>query len=404
MDNISVIQKQECSGCGACAQVCPRSCIRMKPDKEGFLYPDLDSEACIRCGKCVRVCPVKNVNTHAALVSCAAVNQNAEMLKNSSSGAIFPLLAQTWIREGGYVCGAEMMEDLTVKHTVTNTLDGLKRMQGSKYVQSDASGVYGEMKDLLDAGKKVMFVGTPCQASAVRNLFARNLEQMLLVDLICHGVPSQEFFRRHVNRTYPNRIGKVSFRDKTPCESSCFRLTVRSAASTRHIQPNRDAYYNLFLKSASYRESCYGCRYAQAERVGDITIGDCSTRGTYSCFPYAAVVNTVLLSTPTGQRFWDKVKSDVLYCELDLPAEAKRNHQLREPSKRPEIRDVVYQDFQNLPKKAFEKKYTYRLPLPQTAKRTVKNMVPLKVKGNIKKLCSAIRINKGSFFFGQYRQ
>lgn len=302
MDNISVIQKQECSGCGACAQVCPRSCIQMKPDEEGFLYPNLDSEACILCGKCVRVCPVKNVNTHAALESCAAVNQNNEMLKKSSSGAIFPLLAQAWIREGGYVCAAEMMEDLSVKHTVTNTLDGLRRMQGSKYVQSDAAGVYGEVKDLLDAGKKVMFVGTPCQVSAVRNLFSRNLEQMLLVDLICHGVPSQEFFRRHVNRTYPNRIGQVSFRDKPPYEASCFRLTVKSGASVRHIQPNRDAYYNLFLKSASYRESCYDCRYAQAERVGDITIGDCNSGKMYSGFPYGSSISVVILSTEIGKN------------------------------------------------------------------------------------------------------
>ena len=392
MESIFIIQKNDCSGCGACAQICPRSCIAMKSDIEGFLYPILDSEKCVLCGKCVKVCPVLNRQICTPLDALAAVNQDSEMLKKSSSGAIFPLLAQMWIREGGYVCAAEMMEDLSVKHTVTNTFDGLRRMQGSKYVQSDVCSAYAEMNRLLDLGKKILFVGTPCQVSAVRNMFAKKLEQMLLVDLICHGVPSQEFFLRHIRRTYnqSNRKEQVTFRDKSFHEASCFRLTIKNGATLRHIQPNRDAYYNLFLKSASYRESCYACKYACEERVGDITVGDCNTRGKYPCFPYAAVVSTVLVSTQIGQCCWDKVKSEAVYCELDFPAEVKRNHQLREPSKRPEIRDVVYEDFQSLPKGVFEKKYTYRLPLSKEMKRKLKSIVPLKAKGAIKKVCSVI--------------
>lgn len=393
MESISVIQNKDCSGCGACAQICPRSCISMTSDIEGFLYPILDSAKCVQCGKCVKVCPVMNTQIRTPLDALAAMNQNSEMLKKSSSGAIFPLLAQMWIREGGYVCAAEMMEDLSVKHTVTNTFDGLRRMQGSKYVQSDMRNAYTEMKKLLDLGKKVLFVGTPCQVSAVRNMFAKNLNQMLLVDLICHGVPSQEFFLRHIGRTYnqSNRLVQVvTFRDKPFYEASCYRLTIKDGVSTRHIQPNRDAYYNLFLKSASYRESCYACKYACAERVGDITIGDCSTRSKYPCFPYAAVVNTVLVTTQVGQRFWDKVKSEAIFCELDFSEEMKRNHQLREPSIRPEIRDVVYEDFNSLPKCVFESKYTYRLPLSQEMKRKLKSLVPLKVKGTIQKVFSAV--------------
>lgn len=387
METISVIQKNDCSGCGACAQICPRSCITMKSDRDGFLYPVLDRKNCISCGKCIKVCPTMNRQIHMVLGAYAAVNQSSEMLKKSSSGAIFPLLAQTWIREGGYVCAAEMMDDLSVKHTVTCTLDGLRRMQGSKYVQSDMRSAYTEIKRLLELEKKVLFVGTPCQVSAVRNMFARNLEQMLLVDLICHGVPSQEFFLRHIGRTYnqSNRLKQVAFRDKPFHEASCYRFTIKEGVSIRHIQPNRDAYYNLFLNSASYRESCYVCKYACTERVGDITIGDCSTRDKYSCFPYGTVVNTVLLSTSSGQCFWDKVKEKALYCKLDFTSEVKRNHQLHEPSKRPEIRDVVYEDFHSLSKETFEKKYTYRLPLTQEMRRKLKSIVPLKIKGTIKK-------------------
>lgn len=393
MENISVIQKNDCSGCGGCGQVCPRSCIVMKLDKEGFLYPSLDSKNCVNCGKCIKVCPVQNWQTHGVLDAYAAVNQNSEALKQSSSGAIFPLLAQAWIRDGGYVCAAEMLEDLSVKHSVTNQIDELRKMQGSKYVQSDVYDAYREMKRLLDMGEKVMFVGTPCQVSAVRNMFAKNLEQMLLVDLICHGVPSQEFFLRHIRRTYnqSNKLRQVTFRDKPFHEASCYRLTIKKEVISRHIQPNRDAYYNLFLKSASHRESCYACKYACTERVGDITIGDCSTKSKYSCFSYATVVNTVLLSTSIGQCFWNKVKSETLYCELDFTAEVKQNHQLRESSKRPEIRDAVYEDFQSLSREAFEKKYTYRLPITQEMRRKLKSIVPLKAKDVIKKMCSAIR-------------
>ena len=109
MESIFIIQKNDCSGCGACAQICPRSCIAMKSDIEGFLYPILDSEKCVLCGKCVKVCPVLNRQICTPLDALAAVNQDSEMLKKSSSGAIFPLLAQMWIREGGYVCAAEMI-------------------------------------------------------------------------------------------------------------------------------------------------------------------------------------------------------------------------------------------------------------------------------------------------------
>lgn len=393
MENISAIQKSDCSGCGACSQACPQACLTMKPDQEGFLYPVLDSENCVNCGKCMKVCPSRNRIINAALDSYAAVSRDRVTLKKSSSGAIFPLLAREWMREGGYVCAAEMMEDLSVRHVITNQMDELHKMQGSKYVQSYVSDVYGEMRRLVEAGEKILFIGTPCQVSAVRNLFENYLEQIMLVDLICHGVPSQEFFLRHLDRAYchSNRLRHVTFRDKPFCEASSFRFTMKYGGCVRHVQPNRDAYYNLFLKMASYRESCYICQYACPDRVGDITLGDCNTGRMYPCFPYASTVSAVILSTEKGRCLWDKVRSNTLYCELNLEEEIKRNHQLREPSKRPAVRDAVYQDFRDLPKRAFEKKYTYRLPLLPAMKQAMKRMIPLEVKRRLRQLQSAIR-------------
>ena len=393
MGNFSAINKNDCSGCGACVQICPQSCLALRPDKEGFLHPIMDSQNCVNCGKCIKVCPVENPKKYVPLASYAAISKDNTMLKKSSSGAIFPLLAQAWIQEEGYVCAAEMTKDLSVKHVVTNKINELRKMQGSKYVQSYAFDTYEEMPRLLEKVKKVLFIGTPCQVSAVRNMFKKNLDQLLLVDLICHGVPSQLFFQQHLSRTYnqSNRLQKVLFRDKPFYEASSFRFTMKYGNHVRHIQPNRDAYYNLFLKGASYRESCYTCRYACAERVGDITLGDCSTGSTYPCFPYSSTVSTVILSTKKGQLFWDKVKSDAVYCKLNFEEEIKRNHQLCEPSKRPKIRDAVYQDFQELPKDEFEKRYTYQLPLYQAIKQQFRHMIPLSVKGKIRKFQFTIR-------------
>lgn len=393
MNTIAVIKEGDCTGCGACAQVCPRSCIEMKPSKEGFLHPAVEEDICISCGKCLKVCTAAVFDVSAAQEAYAAVNCDADMLKGSSSGGMFPLLAKAWIQEGGYVCAAEMLPDLSVKHTITNEIAGLRKMQGSKYVQSNACDAYVRIKELLDQGKKVMFVGTPCQVSAVRNMFAKNLEQLLLVDLICHGVPNQAFFLAHINNAYNNSHNPemVLFRDKPFFEASSYRLTVKTGKITKHVQPNRDSYYNLFLKSATFRESCYVCKYAQAERVGDITIGDCNSGKMYSGFPYGSSISVVILSTEIGKNFWSKVKSGVQYCDLNLAEEIRRNHQLRVPSKRPEIRDTVYQDFDNLETREFEEKYTYRLPLKKEIKRIAKNMLPLKLKGRIKKIALAIR-------------
>lgn len=390
--NISEVRERDCSGCGACAQACALSCITMKSDEDGFLFPFVDTDTCVSCGECVKVCPTRICRTHAVLDAYAAINQDDKALKGSSSGAIFPLLAQAWIQEGGYVCAAEMMENMSVKHVLTNDPNALQKMQGSKYVQSDVSDAFKEIKELLNKGKKVMLVGTPCQISGARNLFAKHLEQMLLVDLICHGVPSQGFFRSHIDRTYNHsgRLEQVTFRDKPYYEASSYRLTIKHGATVRHIEPNRDAYYNLFLSSASYRESCYVCKYACAERVGDITLGDCSTTRMYACFPYASTASTVLLSTPTGQHFWDKVSAHTTSCFLNLEEEIRRNSQLHRPSVRPQIRDAVYQDFKDLTKKAFEKKYTYHLTLKQEIRLGVKKLLPLRVKGVIKKLYSTI--------------
>lgn len=393
MGNISAINKNDCSGCGACVQVCPCACLVMKPDKEGFLYPIVDNQNCINCGKCIKVCPVDNQKKYVPLDSYAALNKDSVALKKSSSGAIFPLLAQAWIREGGIVCAAEMTENLSVKHVITNKMDELKKMQGSKYVQSYVFDAYEELKQHLQKGKRVLFIGTPCQVSAVRNLFEKYLDQILLVDLICHGVPSQEFFKKHIERTYnqSNQLEQLTFRDKPFYEASSYRFTMKYGNYTRHIQPNQDAYYNLFLKAASYRESCYICKYACEERVGDITIGDCSTGKTFPVFPYAATVSTVILSTEKGRLFWDKVKPNTLCCKLNLEEEIKKNHQLHESSKRPKIRDAVYQDFQKLSKVEFEQKYTYRLSLQQEMKLQIKKMIPLSVKGKIRKLQSIIQ-------------
>ena len=196
---INIIDKKNCCGCNACVQHCPKSCITMQEDGEGFLYPIVDQEVCIDCGLCQKVCPVLNQGEERKpLQVYAANNPNEEVRMQSSSGGVFTLLAETIIQEGGVVFGVRFNDDWEVIHDYTETKEGLAAFRGSKYVQSRIGESYCQVERFLKKGRKVLFTGTPCQIAGLNLFLRKEYDNLLTVDFICHGVPSPGVWKSYL--------------------------------------------------------------------------------------------------------------------------------------------------------------------------------------------------------------
>lgn len=206
---IEIGNKQNCCGCAACTQACPKHCITMVEDAEGFLYPDVELEKCVDCNMCQRVCPMLNKTDEDApyTKAYAAYNLDEKERLQSSSGGVFSLLAKQVLREGGVVYGAAMSEDCTSAcHIKAESPDDLVALRGSKYIQSSTEGVYQQIKNELDNRRKVLFSGTPCQIAGLKSLLRTDYENLLCVGVICHGVPSSKIWRKYLSYR-ENRAG-----------------------------------------------------------------------------------------------------------------------------------------------------------------------------------------------------
>lgn len=298
---ISITRKQDCCGCNACAQICPKQCITMQEDDEGFLYPRVDTENCIDCHLCEKICPVSNHGTERKpLKVYAAINKDEEVRKQSSSGGIFTALAEQVIKQGGVVFGARFDERWQVKHDYTETMEGLAAFRGSKYVQSQIGNSYQEAERFLKAGRKVLFSGTPCQIAGLRNYLRKEYDNLLTVDFICHGVPSPMVWRRYLKEEVARQCDRknsvsahpiheedvlvegISFRDKTMgWKKYSFALTLSTTnGSGDKIQfcscspMTKNEYLRGFMSNVYLRPSCYSCAFKCLKSKSDITLGD----------------------------------------------------------------------------------------------------------------------------------
>ena len=213
---ITIFDKTNCCGCGACSNICPKSCITMQADEEGFLYPKINKKTCINCGLCEKICPILNKPKTYQILQCyAAKHKNSKIKLKSSSGGIFTALAENILKEGGVVFGAAFDKDWNVRHTFCKNLNDLDKLRRSKYVQSDIGLTYRQTKDFLDKECKVLFTGTPCQIAALRNFLGKEYENLLTAELFCHGVPSPTVWQKFLEEnTQKNRIKAIDFRHK----------------------------------------------------------------------------------------------------------------------------------------------------------------------------------------------
>lgn len=273
---IHITDKHNCCGCSACVNACPKACITMQADGEGFLYPQVDIDTCIDCSLCEKACPfLSEQEPKLPLNTYAAINPNEKERLNSSSGGIFTMLMRETINSGGVVYGAAFDEEWNVHHTKIENLEDTSLLQGSKYVQSHIGDCYKTAKEYLNQGRKVLFSGTACQIAGLKRYLHKNYDNLLTVDVVCHGVPSPLIWKDYLgNLQKQSSISNISFRDKCTGWSD-YSLTVEFQDSRKYSRMHHDdLYMKGFLHNLYLRPSCHNCQVKGGRCNSDITLGD----------------------------------------------------------------------------------------------------------------------------------
>lgn len=368
MNNIADI-KEACTGCENCAHICPVNAISMRKRNHGFLYAIVNKDICVTCGKCRLVCPqaeekeTTKQRGSGEQTAYIVLSKDKSIWKESASGGAFATMASSWLKEfGGYISGAAWLNK-RVEHIVSDDSSGIRKMQNSKYVQSLTGDALFHVKKLASDGKRVLFSGTPCQcASLCRILNDEERKYVLIIDIICHGVPSMEHLKTDISLYGGmDRIDNLVFRSKQKnffTKSSFAMKLIHSIRTIQSVSYDRDPFFNLFMQGKNFRPSCYECRYANLSRMGDITIGDCDSHHHYKAFYQHVAVSTLIINSELGRKLWnEKFKELFYYTQMDLELEQQHNHQLMSPIEKPEDYENIMNDFDVLSVEELVRKY-----------------------------------------------
>lgn len=308
------INKDKCCGCGACANICPNNCLIMKPDEEGFIYPVFDEKKCINCNLCEKVCPFENIKTMTCVPKVLAAKSTDDYIRfNSSSGGIFSELAKKVISKGGIVCSAVMADDnRSVIFDFAENVEDLEKFRGSKYIQSDTKDVYKLIKEKLLKNVEILFCGTTCQVAGLKQFLIKDYDNLLCVDLICHGAPSPLMWDKYLDyyeEKYNTKVDKISFRSKKYSWAE-FGMNI-SSKKERFEFSFENPYFRLFNSNLCLRTSCYDCKVKGMNNLSDISLGDFwHIETVIDNFDDGKGVSMVLLNTTKGETFFNSVKSD----------------------------------------------------------------------------------------------
>ena len=387
MNNVSLVSHDICSGCGACASICPKACISMVADGEGFAFPSIDSQKCIECGGCLKRGPAENKDPsgNRPLESMVLQDKDCVSLQKSTSGGAFACIARSILKQGGVVFGAAYDESLKVSHIAVTDIADLPKLQGSKYVASDLNDSYKDVKASLKEGRRVLFSGTPCQVAGLKSFLGADPETLLTVDLVCHGVPSQKLFRKYIKW-----LGeKKGF----PIKAFCFRskrfygwsIGGECSDGKRNyaINPDCDPYYATFLRGETFRKSCYTCKFANMSRQGDFTVGD--FWGFYNMkesFSFASQkgMSLLLVNSPKGMDALKLLENEASVVPMNLDVICSGNWNLHHPSVFKPIRDEIYANIDK-PFDELQKKFLrHEKPFMYYVRRLRRKLLPQKLR------------------------
>lgn len=384
----------DCCGCGACMNTCPTQAIEMHADEDGYIYPRIHDDICVQCGLCTTVCAFQNMllPEDEPLATYAAINKNQSTLLNSSSGGVFSALASLVFEKNGVVFGSTFNMNMEPEHIgIDNPVD-LKKLQGSKYVQSGIKTTYREARKYLEQGRAVLFIGTPCQIAGFQSYLGKDYGNLITADLICHGVPSAAFFNGYIKSLEGKLDGKIidfKFRDK----SKGWRLVGKAVYEKNgviceaSIDPISSYYYNYFAKGEIYRESCYECKYAGGNRLGDFTLGD--YWGVEKYHPEIDTkhgVSVLLVNSEKGSRLLDKLSQYLVLIPSTYAKVKANNGQLNHPMAQSNKRNDILRDWREGGHEAVAD--NYQVATKDKIIRVMKEIVPHSMKKVLRSVTS----------------
>lgn len=355
------IDKSKCCACTACKNICPKQAIEMISDEKGFLYPKIDENKCIKCGLCEKVCfyntGYKILDDHLEKIETYAIkHKDLQVRMASQSGGAFTIFSDEILKQNGVIYGVGFDKSLKVCYKRAETKDERDEFRGSKYVQSEIGDIFNQIKIDLKNGRKVLFSGTPCYVAGLTKFLGnKNIQNLFLIDIICHGVPSPKMFvdyLRFLENKYEGKIENFNFRNKNFGWKSC----VESFKINEKIY-NNNIYAKLFSDCLAFRESCYKCKFTNLNRPSDITIADC-----WGIEKFKPNVNDdkgislVIINTEKGKLLQKNVLSKLEYYIIDINDYLQPR--LREPNKRIKAVDVFWNDYLNNGFDYVVKKYT----------------------------------------------
>lgn len=380
------VDYEKCTGCGACVQRCPKQCISWTQREFGFRYPQIDKDACVNCGQCEKVCPIdKALEVSAEQKAYAAVHKDDEVLAKSTSGGAFTAIADAVFAQDGIVYGAAMLDGMQVKHIRTSGKDDFEGLRSSKYLQSDTGTTYQMVEQDLKQGKTVLYSGTPCQIDGLKNFLGKDYENLYTVDIVCHGVGSQAYFDKYMDyaRERYGKIKALRFRSKEYAGWSCCGgvVVVDSSDCLKKI-PYRDFdnyYYSYFLSGDIYRKSCYSCKYANTNRVGDFTLGDYwGVEALNLPLQTENGCSLLLVNNRHAMQLLDEIES-LDRVETTVEQAAHCNKQLNAPSKLMDSRQNRIGEYESMSGQQIQKEYL-KNHRKTVVKGQLKALMPYKLK------------------------
>lgn len=323
--------KNTCNGCGVCALVCPKKCIKMVEDAEGFLYPEIDEKSCIKCGKCRRVCSNYPKNNEYTIKAYATKNKNEENRKDSTSGGMFKILAEYVINNNGVVFGVKLNKNLIAIHDYAENIDDCEKFSTSKYVRSDLNCAYEKVKEFLDSGKKVLFTGTPCQIQGLRNFIRKDNENLVLCEIICHANPSPKVLKMYLRNNellYGKKIKNIYFRSKDKEMNNGAYIEFEDG-----FKKSAATYITAFTGAQLIsRPSCNNCQFVSSNRKADFTIGDFwGIDKVFPDFNDGKGISLLTVNTEKATKIFNEIKENMEFNETNLKLAFANNHNCNLP-------------------------------------------------------------------------
>ncbi len=391
---ITIEDKINCCGCWACRQICPMDCITMDKDNEGFLYPKVNMEKCLDCGLCETVCPVLHQNPSRTPIHVyAAKNKLKEVRMQSSSGGIFTIIAEEVINNKGVVFGARFDENWEVKHDFTEKREELSAFRGSKYIQSINDNAYLKTEQFLQQGRTVLFSGTPCQIAGLHLFLRKEYDDLITIDLICHGVPSPGVWNKYLAETVNkykknnNEISSISFRDKTTgWKKSGFTISrfdeslhKNTILHSEILEENQ--YFKGFQKELYLRPSCSFCCAKSLKSNSDITLGDFwGINYLMPNFDDDKGISVVLVNTLKGKIYFSKIADKMEYWKSNYSVIYKYNRFIIDSANQSKYREKFFNNYKDENVSSLIKKYA-------------KDSWQIRWKRKIVKICKAMNLN-----------